>query len=40
MWMQAVIDKAAQEEKAAERIWREAVERAEREIEHQGGKRR
>jgi hypothetical protein len=38
MWMQAAIDKAAQDEKAAERIWREAVERAEREIEHQEGR--
>lgn len=40
LWMQAAIDKAAQEEKAAERVWREAVERAERESEREGGKRR
>ena len=36
IWMQAAIDKAAQEEKAAERLWREAHDRAEREIARGG----
>jgi hypothetical protein len=36
--MQVAIDVAVQEEKAAEQIWREALERAER-LERPGGKR-
>jgi hypothetical protein len=39
--MQVAIDVAVvQEEKAAERLWRRALDRAEREIERAGGKRR
>jgi hypothetical protein len=38
--MQAAIDRAVQEEKEAERLWRQAFERAEREIERDGAKRR
>jgi glutamate synthase domain-containing protein 1 len=38
--MQAVIDRAVQEEKEAECLWRQAFERAEREIGRDGGKRR
>jgi len=38
--MQVAIDMAVQEEKAAEQIWREALARAEQEIERVGGKRR
>ena len=32
IWMQAAIDVARQAEKEAERLWRQALERAEREI--------